>query len=148
MTGFLDWSSRIYGRILNLYPDDLRRDFGADMVLVFAEDLAAARREAGVSGVIRVWRLALGEVFRLALPCHAESPAVVVPAISFALSLVPFTVSLMARLLHLSGAPVSAPLLAHAMGCAVLPSAAAAAVSYASVRICSRRAAILLGLDR
>ena len=47
-------SSRIYGRLLALYPQDLQRDYAADMAFVFAEDLAAARREDGVRGVFRV----------------------------------------------------------------------------------------------
>jgi hypothetical protein len=143
-----DWNARIYSRILTLYPDDLRRDFGMEMALLFAEDLAAARLEAGISGVLRVWRCALREVFQLALPHRVSNPAVVVPGISFVLSLVPFTMSMMGRLLHLYGEPVSAPLLARAIEWALLPSAAAAIVSYASVRICARRPAILLGLDQ
>lgn len=86
MTKCLPLSSRIYGRLLVLYPDDLRRDYGADMALVFAEDLDMARQEAGMRGVIRVWRCALGELLRFALPGCASHPAVMVPAIWFAFS--------------------------------------------------------------
>ncbi len=86
MIDLLPLSSRIYRRLLVLYPEDLRRDYGADMAFVFAEDLEAARREAGLRGVVRVWRCALCEFFRFALPDHASSPAVSVPAIWFALS--------------------------------------------------------------
>ena len=85
MTTALPLSSRIYGRLLVLYPEELRRDFGAEMALVFADDLQAARREAGLRGALRVWRCALGEFVRLALPACASSPAVRVPAITFAL---------------------------------------------------------------
>jgi len=81
MTDALPLSSRIYSRLLVLYPEDLRREFGAEMALVFAEDLDAARQEAGILGVIRVWRCALGEFFRFALPGYVSSPAVRVPAI-------------------------------------------------------------------
>jgi hypothetical protein len=86
MTDTLPLSSRIYNRLLVLYPEDLRRDYGPEMALVFAEDLDAARRDAGMRGVIRVWRCALGEFLRFALPGCASSPAVRVPAVWFALS--------------------------------------------------------------
>ena len=39
MTHALPLSLRIYDRLLVLYPEDLRRDHGAEMALVFAEDL-------------------------------------------------------------------------------------------------------------
>jgi hypothetical protein len=80
-------SSRIYARLLALYPENLRREYGADMALVFAEDLDTARREAGIRGVIRVWRCVLGEFLRISLPGCASSSAVRVPAISFVLCL-------------------------------------------------------------
>ncbi len=86
MTNALPLSSRIYGRLLVLYPEDLRRDYGAEMALVFAEDLDTAQRQAGMRGVIRVWRCALGEFVQFALPVCASSPAVRVPAVWFALS--------------------------------------------------------------
>ena len=80
-------SSRVYGRLIALYPDDLRRDYGAEMALTFADDLADAHREAGARGVIRVWRCALAEFVRLALPECASNPAVRVPAITFVFAL-------------------------------------------------------------
>jgi hypothetical protein len=85
MTDGLSFSSRIYACLLTFYPEDLRRDYGADMALVFAEDLAAARRETGVRGTICVWRWTVGDFLRLALPCWISTPALRMPAISFAL---------------------------------------------------------------
>jgi hypothetical protein len=85
MTNYLPLSSRLYGRLLVLYPEDLRRDYGAEMALAFAEDLDTARREAGIRGAIRVWGCALGEFLRFALPGRATSSAVRVPAITLAL---------------------------------------------------------------
>jgi hypothetical protein len=84
MTPALPMSSRIYDRLLSLYPDDLRRDHGAEMALLFADDLDAARREEGLHGVIRVWRYAIAEFFRLALPGLLASPAVRVSLIALA----------------------------------------------------------------
>ena len=87
MTNFADWSVRLYGRILLLYPDDLCRDYGAEMVLAFHDDVESAHRNAGVRGVLRVWRCALSEILRLALPAHIASPAVLVPALLLAFTL-------------------------------------------------------------
>lgn len=86
MTNLVDWNDRIYGRLLLLYPADLRRDFGAEMAFVFSEDLAVARREAGAAGMLRVWRNTLRELLCLALPPLAAKPVVAVPVLSFAVN--------------------------------------------------------------
>jgi hypothetical protein len=74
----------MYQRLLRFYPADLHRDYGAEMTLVFVEDLESARREAGLRGVVRVWTRALGEFVRFALLPQAASPLVLVPALTFA----------------------------------------------------------------
>jgi hypothetical protein len=76
-------STRIYRWLLALYPEDLRRDYGEEMVLVFADEL----RDADFRGAVRAWRRALGEFFHFALPACASSSAVRVPAISLAIFL-------------------------------------------------------------
>ena len=53
--GFLQFSIWIYQKLLFLYPEDLRRDFGGEIVLAFADDLEE-------TGVIRVWWCALARV--------------------------------------------------------------------------------------
>jgi hypothetical protein len=75
-------SSQIYRRMLLLYPVELRRDFGEDMSLAFAEDLARARR-SGVVAVARVWWWSLAELFRIAIPAQRHNRAVVVPFLAF-----------------------------------------------------------------
>jgi hypothetical protein len=81
-------SLRLYTRLLALYPADLRRDFGAEMALVFADDLETARRDAGMRGVWRVWRVALCECVRFALPELASHAVVRVSAVYFLMSTV------------------------------------------------------------
>jgi hypothetical protein len=73
-------SARIYGWLVDFYPEDLRRDFGEEMVLVFEEEL----RDAGLAGAVRVWRRALVEFVRLALPNCVANPVLRVPAIMLA----------------------------------------------------------------
>jgi hypothetical protein len=77
MTRFFHWSLRAYRGLLVLYPEDLRRDFGADMLEAFANDLE-------VGGPVRVWRIALREVIHIGLPGWLGIPAVAVPALSVA----------------------------------------------------------------
>jgi hypothetical protein len=76
-------NTQIYGWLVGFYPADLRRDFGEEMVLVFAEEL----RDADAMGKARVWRRALGEFLRLAPSNWAAHPALRVPAISLAFAI-------------------------------------------------------------
>ena len=64
MTNASALNSRIYGRLVELYPEDLRREYGDEMIFVFAEEL----RDANFARALRVWRNALSEFLRLALP--------------------------------------------------------------------------------
>ena len=85
MTGVTPLSPRIYDYLLTFYPEDLRRDHGAEMAFVFAEDLAAARRQAGMWGVLRTWLWTAREFVRIALPLWLSTSAVRVHVISLAL---------------------------------------------------------------
>jgi hypothetical protein len=76
-------NTRIYGWMLALYPESLRREFGEEMALVFADEL----RDADFAGFLRIWRRALSEFFWIALPNCASSPAVRVPVIGFAFAI-------------------------------------------------------------
>jgi hypothetical protein len=81
MTRFFGWSLKAYRRLLILYPEDLRRDFGQDMLEAFAQDLSAER---SLKGTARIWRITLREVIRIGLPAWLQIPAVFVPALSAA----------------------------------------------------------------
>ena len=144
MTNAPSFSSRIYGRLLVLYPADLRRDYGAEMALVFAEDLSAARREAGVRGIIRVWQCALGELFRFALPSCASSPAVRVPAISLAILMVILGCEMV---LALRRAPDVPTLFQSVFTAFWAPVFATPLIALAAVCACRGRAVILLNLS-
>ena len=150
MTNTLPWSSRIsaraiYGRLLLLYPEDLRRDYGADMALVFAEDLDSARREAGMRGAIRVWRCALSEFLRFALPGYASRPAVRVPVISSALSIVMMSGVMTMALRHAPHAPRPLQAVCAAL---LLPLFCTPLVSLVSVWACRGNAVMSLNLSQ
>jgi hypothetical protein len=143
MINALPLSSRIYGRLLVLYPEDLRRDFGADMALVFAEDLRTARRDEGLRGIIRVWRCALGEFLRLALPGYTSSPAVRVPAVWFALSTVIMSAEMAMAVRH---TPVVRTPLHAVFAALLLPSLGTPLVSLVAMWACRGDALTSLGL--
>jgi hypothetical protein len=69
----------LYQKLLLLYPQDLRREFGAEMTLAFAEDIENV-------GNLRVWWCALRELITVALPGQRSNRTVLVPAFSFALA--------------------------------------------------------------
>ncbi len=83
MTRLLDFSSRIYSRLLFFYPEDLRRDFGEEMVYAFSSDLAEAWSEDRAMGAMWVWLCTLTELIRVGLPGQWENPRVAVPAGAF-----------------------------------------------------------------
>ena len=70
MNRVLNFSSSICRKLLWVCPEELRRDFGADMELVFADDIADSWLEAGIPGVIRVWRCAACERLRIRVVKH------------------------------------------------------------------------------
>jgi hypothetical protein len=75
-------SLRLFEFLISLYPEDLQRDYGAEMALVFSDDLEAAWRETGLCGAVGVWRRALVEFVQLALPDCTSRPGVRVPALT------------------------------------------------------------------
>lgn len=83
MNRLLPVSVRVYEKLLLLYPDDLRRDFGHEMALVFADDLEAAWGDTRIAGFIQIWWYALCELLTIALPAQRSNPCVVAPALAF-----------------------------------------------------------------
>jgi hypothetical protein len=61
-------SHKVYERSLVLYPGELRRDFGAEMVEVFDEQVSEAYSRSGFPGLLRVWFGATREFVTVALP--------------------------------------------------------------------------------
>ena len=74
-------STVVYVWLLSFYPDDLRREYGEEMVLVFADELRSR-------GALRVWWNTLSELFRIALPHSLSLPAFRVPLIGIAFSII------------------------------------------------------------
>ncbi len=69
----------LYRKLLLLYSQDLRREFGAEMTLAFAEDIKNM-------GNLRVWCCAMRELLTVALPGQRSNRTVLVPVFSFVLT--------------------------------------------------------------
>jgi len=130
----------MYERLLSLYPEYLRRDYGAEMVLVFSEDLESARREAGLPGVLRVWFRELGEFVRFAIPVQTSSPALVVPALTFAVFAVMISIEMGVALRHL---PTAATLLQELPATVTIPLFSTPFIAFAVVRTSRSRTELL-----
>ena len=70
MTPSIRWNCRVYAALLFLYPSTLRRQFGQEMIEVFANQMREACRRDGWAGGAAVWRCVGGEVLRTALSSH------------------------------------------------------------------------------
>lgn len=136
---FLRWSLRAYPRLLILYPEDLRRDFGPDMLEAFAHDLSAAH---SVKGAIRVWRITLRELIHIGLPGWLRTPAVVVPALSAAGVLIS-----QSPLLIMSFRPGGTTPL-DALVAVAIEAAVTALTSFVAVHRWKRNSLISLGIDQ
>jgi hypothetical protein len=64
--------SRVYSAILLLYPRALRREFGQEMVEVFAEQMLDARRSEGWRGELKLWGCVGGETARTLIEAHMQ----------------------------------------------------------------------------
>lgn len=146
MNGPLHRSVRIYQKLLLLYPEDLRRDFGNEMVLAFAEDLEQAWGDARVAGVIQIWSYAIRELVTVTLPSQRSNPSVIVPALAFILAVFVQGAELCVALRHMTR--VDSSVLSEAIQLAVLlPSFLNALVAAVVTRLYASCSIIALRLQ-
>lgn len=72
MTARTPVSSRVYSAILLLYPKALRREFGQEMVEVFAEQMRDASRSEGWRGELKLWGCVGSETVRTSVIAHMQ----------------------------------------------------------------------------
>jgi hypothetical protein len=78
MNHLINWNVAVYRAIMLGYPEDLRRDFGTEMIEAFTQDLSGC----GFKGAVRIWRITFYEFLQLGLPRYLVNPSVAVPAIT------------------------------------------------------------------
>jgi hypothetical protein len=128
----------LYQKLLLLYPQDLRRQFGAEMALAFADDIK-------IMGAHRVWWCAVRELVTVALPGQRSNPSVLVPALSFAVSALTQSGELWIGM-HQAQRVESTPLVG-AIFVVVVPSLLNAFVALVVTRFYARCSFITLRLD-
>jgi hypothetical protein len=137
----LRWSLKAYRSLLILYPDDLRRDFGPEMLEAFEQDLSAECAAGSIRGAIRVWRITLRELIRIGFPAWLRIPAVAVPAISAAMAIVTQSPLL---IMTVVGKEDATPL--YAMSAIAIGAAITALTSFVAVHRWKRASLIALDL--
>jgi hypothetical protein len=80
-------SHKVYEKSLVLFPSELRRDFGAEMVEVFDEQIWEAYSRSGFPGLLRVWFSATREFVTIALPGRLAERTLPIVAVTAALAL-------------------------------------------------------------
>ncbi|MGA8500478.1 MAG: hypothetical protein WB683_02935 [Candidatus Sulfotelmatobacter sp.] len=83
----LEVSHKVYAGSLVLYPSELRRDFGAEMVEVFDEQVSEAYSRSGFPGFLGVWFSAMREFVTIALPRRLAERVVPIAGVTAALAL-------------------------------------------------------------
>ncbi len=82
----LDVSHKAYESSLILYPQDLRSDFGNEMIDVFDEQAAEAYSRTGFSGLLRVWFRATREIITVAFPGRLAERLIPIAAVTATLA--------------------------------------------------------------
>ena len=83
----LEVSRKVYATSLVLYPKELWREFGTEMVEVFGEQVSEAYSRRGFPGLLRVWIRAIREFFTVAIPGRLAERMVPIVAVTAALAL-------------------------------------------------------------
>jgi hypothetical protein len=83
-------SCGLYKMLLFAYPSDFRLRFGNEMLTTFSDLMCGEWEHSGLSGIARVWRSAVGEVFSVAVPLQLRSPIVIAASLSLLLSIALF----------------------------------------------------------
>jgi hypothetical protein len=68
----LRWNCRVYTAVLLLYPATLRRQFGEEMIEVFADQMRDAWQKDRWAGGVGVWGCVGREALRTALSGHLQ----------------------------------------------------------------------------
>jgi len=76
----------IYGCSVWLYPSELRKRFGAEMLDVFAELVAQTLAQRGPRGVASLWWITLTESVTVGLSSRLHSTLVIAGVVSFSIA--------------------------------------------------------------
>ena len=137
MTRFVAISTCAYSCLLRLCAGELRREFGEEMTLVFAEDLAESCSRGGLRAALGVCLQAAGELAALAVPNALSLHGVRTSLIASALTTICFSAELLAARAHGPTRVSTAPAYVSVF-LVLIPSAAAACIGFLVTRSAAR----------
>jgi hypothetical protein len=76
----------MYRMLLFVYPKQFRHNFGAEMHMVFGEQLRTAREHKDWLELLTIWRYALKDLLTVGLPMRSTDPLTVVAVLSVAVT--------------------------------------------------------------
>lgn len=133
MIGFVTTSTAVYRWLLSLSPNELRTEFGEEMTLVFADDLADSFEHGGPAAAFRVCLHAALELSRLAASNVLSIHGLLTSLIASALTMICFSAELALARVHgptrLSAAPVYVSVIV-----VLIPSITAAFIAFIAAR--------------
>jgi hypothetical protein len=88
VSALVEVSRKVYATSLVLYPNELRREFGAEMVEVFDEQVSEAYSRRGFPGLLQVWFSATREFVTIALPGRLAERMVPILGVTAGLALI------------------------------------------------------------
>jgi hypothetical protein len=86
MERFIQASVWVYGKLLAVYPREVRVRFASDMTEIFEDLLHDAAAQRGAAGIVVQWRRALLEFATVALAARLESHLIIAGTLSFVVS--------------------------------------------------------------
>jgi hypothetical protein len=137
MTRFVTASASVYSCLLRLCPSELRAEFGEEMTLVFADDLADSFERGGPAAASRVCFRAAGELARLAGSNALSIYGVLTSLIASAVTMICFTAELAVARAH-GPTPISTAPAYVLVIMGLIPSVTAGFVALIAVRLARR----------
>lgn len=134
MTRFVSASAAVYRRLLRLCPRELRDEYGNEMTLVFADDLADSWERSGPTAAFRLCVHAAAELAGLALSNALSIHGLLTAIIASALTMFCFTLELAAARAH-GPTPISTAPAYVSVIVVLIPGLAAALVAFIAARL-------------
>ena len=134
MSRFVTTAAGGYRRLLRLCPNELRAEFGDEMTLVFADDLADSLARGGPTAAFRLCCRAGAELAHLgvlnALSIHGLLTSLIVSALTMACFIAELTLARMNSTTRTNIAPTHLLIVL-----ALIPSIAAAFIAFIAARL-------------
>ena len=134
MSCFVSGAVRVYAALLRLCPTELRADFGEEIALVFADDLADSLEYGGPAAAFRVCFHAAAELASLVTANILSIHRVLTSLIASVLTMICFSAELALARAH-GPTRISTSPAYVSVAIVLIPSVAAAVVAFIAARL-------------